>query len=461
MRYTGLFLSLLLLSLAGQAQMYDYYYSDTERPTTRILFVMDCSQSMAGSWDDHTKIDIARRFLISTIDSLEKIPKVEMALRVYGHQSIVPPQDCNDTRLEVPFAANNVGRIRQKLRSLHPKGTTPIANSLSHAGDDFPDCPACRNVIILITDGIEACDGDPCAVSRELQKKGIILKPFIIGVGLDEQFMKTFECVGNVYNAADENRFQEVLQIVISQALNETTAQVNLLDAWGMPSETNVNMTFMDQYTGKIKYNYIHTMNHRGEPDTIRLDPLQQYRLKVHTIPPVFKDSIELATGKHNIISVDAPQGNLLVKTAKGYQYREMQFTVRPAGECENLIYQEMYTEKKYLCGYYSIEIPSLPIIRQDSILISQSSTTTVEIPQPGVITIQAAKEGICDIYLDKGNDLEKITHVDTKEGIARIQLMPGNYRIVYRPQYSRRSFYTIEKRFKIESGKSSVLRLL
>jgi hypothetical protein len=84
-----------------------------------------------------------------------------------------------------------------------------------------------------------------------------------------------------------------------------------------------------------------------------------------------------------------------------------------------------------------------------------------VEIPQPGVITIQAAKEGICDIYLDKGNDLEKITHVDTKEGIARIQLLPGNYRIVYRPQYSRRSFYTIEKRFKIESGKSSVLRLL
>jgi hypothetical protein len=29
-----------------------------------------------------------------------------------------------------------------------------------------------------------------------------------------------------------------------------------------------VNMTFYDQFSGKIFYNYVHTMNHRGLPDT-------------------------------------------------------------------------------------------------------------------------------------------------------------------------------------------------
>jgi Ca-activated chloride channel family protein len=37
----------------------------------------------------------------------------------------------------------------------------------------FNDTRKVRNVIILITDGIEACDEDPCAVSRALMAKGM------------------------------------------------------------------------------------------------------------------------------------------------------------------------------------------------------------------------------------------------------------------------------------------------
>ncbi|MEZ5011180.1 MAG: VWA domain-containing protein [Bacteroidales bacterium] len=211
---------------------------------TRILFVLDCSQSMAGLWGDDKKINIARKFLGRTIDSLGTYPDVEMALRVYGHQSVVPPQDCNDTRLEVPFAPNNGYAIKRKMANLSPKGTTPIANSLSRAASDFPPCEECRNVIILITDGIEACDGDPCEVARELQQKGIILKPFVIGIGLDPEFEKSFECLGNLYNGSTEERFEEVLEIVITHGPNETTLQVNLLDAYGNPSETNIPLPF-------------------------------------------------------------------------------------------------------------------------------------------------------------------------------------------------------------------------
>jgi len=40
-------------------------------PLTRILFVFDASHSMIGRWQSDLKIDIARRLLINTLDSLK------------------------------------------------------------------------------------------------------------------------------------------------------------------------------------------------------------------------------------------------------------------------------------------------------------------------------------------------------------------------------------------------------
>ena len=119
-------------------------------PLTRILFILDASNSMMGKWENDLKINIAKKTLISFIDSLEKNPNVQLALRVYGHQSYVPPQDCNDTKLEVPFG-KGASVIRQRLKSIECRGTTPIANSLKMSAKDFPPCEKCRNVIILIT----------------------------------------------------------------------------------------------------------------------------------------------------------------------------------------------------------------------------------------------------------------------------------------------------------------------
>ena len=69
-------------------------------------------------------------------------------------------QNCRDTRLEEPFARNNHDRIIEKLNDVRPKGTTPIAYSLQQAAKDFPENDNYRNIVIIITDGIESCDGD-------------------------------------------------------------------------------------------------------------------------------------------------------------------------------------------------------------------------------------------------------------------------------------------------------------
>ena len=353
-RITFFALIITLLPSSSVAQNLD-------KEKTRILFILDCSQSMSGRWEEERKIDLARRFLSRTVDSLSAFDNVEMALRAYGHQSVVPPQDCNDTRLEVPFSADNAYRIKRKMRSLAPKGTTPIANSLAASINDFGDCTNCRNIIILITDGIEACDGDPCAVSVELQKQGIILKPFIIGIGLAPEFEDAFQCLGNVYNAGTEQRFEEVLDIVITHALTETSLQVNLMDGYGFPSETDVPMSFYNLKTGRLKYSFIHTMNRRGVPDTLKIDPLLDYRIKVHTIPPVTLDSFQLAPGKHNIAAIDVPQGTLQITQERGSQYKDLRFIVRQNNKMGTLCRQKMYDKKKYITAvsYTHLTLPT------------------------------------------------------------------------------------------------------
>ncbi len=448
------FSTFVILPLQSQTQI-------SREPLTRILFIFDCSQSMAGLWQNEKKINVARKFLYQTIDSLEKIPNVQMALRVYGHQSPVPPQDCSDTKLEVPFSPKNGNNIKHLMRYLIPKGTTPIAYSLEQAGNDFPECDNCRNIIILITDGIEACDGDPCEISKRLQKKGIYLEPFIIGIGIDPLFERSLNCVGTYINTQKESNFKDALDLIISKTLNKTTAQVNLLDSFGYPSETNINMTFYDLNSGRIMYNFIHAINHRGNPDTLYLDPMIRYKMVVHSIPPVTLDSIRLNQGKHNIIAIDVPQGNLIIKPPNGNQFRNLDFLVRKAGQKSTLNNQKVNYSEKYLIGKYDIEIPTLPRLLINDVVISQSETTTIQIPRPGIITLNFGAEGYCGLFLEKKNNLEWIYNIDTRNKVTNLVLLPGNYRIIFKPRNAKSVYYTIDKSFEIEPGKSGTLRIL
>jgi Ca-activated chloride channel family protein len=462
MRFSRYLILIILVLQAGR--LFSQYTTPPKYtpPDTRILFIFDASQSMMAFWESDRKIHIARRTLINIIDSLENLPNLQMALRVYGHQKPVPPQDCSDTRLEVPFGYGNAAQIRQELRFLNPKGTTPIAYSLEMGAKDFPeDCINCRNIIILITDGIEACDGDPCAVSYELQKQGIVLKPFVIGIGIDEGFRQTFECIGHYYNAADEERFKEVMEVVISQALNSTTAQVNLLDIKGNPTETNVNMTFYDYFSGKILYNYIHTITHRGVPDTLVLDHLVTYRLKVHTIPPVMVDSFRVHVGKHTIVAADCPQGTLEVTVSGSNQYRGLQYIVRQAGKMETLNIQEINKQEKYLVGRYDLELPILPRMYINNVKIDQSTVTTVTIPRPGILNLIKAAPGYGSIYVRKSaKDEEWICNLDPNVKNETYILQPGKYRVVFRAQNARQILYTINRTFEIKSGSSEAVSL-
>jgi len=429
------------------------------QPMTRILFLFDASQSMYGKWESDTKFEVAKKLLSHITDSLQKIPNVETALHVYGHTKKFPPQDCDDNKLEVPFAKTNARKIREKLESIRPSGTTPIARSLEACGKDFPDLNG-RNIIILITDGIEECDGDPCAVSRELQKKGIFLKPFVIGLNLSTELQKQFECVGTFFDASTESTFNTIMNVVITQALNNTTLQVNLLDDNKLASETNVSMTFYDSFSGAIRYNFVHTMHPTGVPDTLIVDPLSKYRIVVHTVPPAVIDSVVLVPGKHTHVGVHAGQGDLQLKYDGLTDYRNLKCIVRKKGEMATLNVQDFNASQRYRTGRYDLEILTLPRLYIPDVDISQSKTTTIQIPNPGIANIASTGTGFGAVFVEQEDQLKWVVDLDPDKSRQSFFLLPGKYRVIFRAKNARDSKYTVERTFRITSGVSTSINL-
>jgi Ca-activated chloride channel homolog len=428
-------------------------------PLTRILFIFDASQSMYGRWQSDIKFNIAKKLMSNLLDSLTSVPNLEVALRVYGHQKQYPPQDCNDTRLEVPFGKSNFKEIKYVLKTLTPKGTTPIAFAMEQSGNDFPPCDNCRNIIILITDGLEECGGDPCAVSKALQMKGIVLKPFIIGIG--RNFEDAFKCVGTFFDAASEKAFSQALTAVISQALNSTSVQVNLLDTDGNPSETNVNMTFYDNFSGLVKYNFIHTLNNKGLPDTLTIDPLSTYNIVINTVPPVYLNDVKLIPGKHSVIAAHTPQGSISLKVAGSEKTtRNLECIVRLKDDSKTLNVQNFNETRRYLTGKYDLEVLSLPRLYINDVDVSQSHTTTIEIPQPGIAVIRKSFTGFGSLYAEQNGKLVWIYELRDNAQLETLILQPGNYRIEFRSRNVKRSFYTLENRFTITPGMTTEIKI-
>lgn len=407
-----------------------------------------------------TRIEAAKELLAQSIDSLRGIPNLEVALRVYGHQSPVTAtyQDCNDTKLEVPFGTNNIDAIKSKIRSIEAKGTTPIARSLEAAAQDFPDSLS-RNYIILITDGLEACDNDPCVVAKKLKDKGVKVTPFVIGLGMDLSYLEKFNCIGTYADAETKESFRTVLKSVVSKALLNTTVQINLNNSSKQPKETDVTMFLYASGTKELKYTFVHTLNHLGNPDTLIIDPALKYDLFVNTIPPVEKKSIALQRHVHNTIPLDAPQGFLNVKHINATKPYLLETRIMQEGKEKTINVQKIGTTDKYIVGKYTLEVLSLPRIYK-TVDIQQSATTTVDIPAPGFFSYSSLNRCIVQLFVwneeQKTWDWIHNLPEDSKKGV--IQLQPGPYRIVYRLKTAKASVLTQHKDFKIYANKTTTI---
>ena len=434
---------------------------------TNVLFVIDVSFSMKKEWEGGTKWRSAVKTLNQIVDSLAKVDNMYLGLRLFGHQSYESETNCRDSKLEVFLTPAKLARdkFHAKLASVKPKGITPIGYSLERAVNDFGDDASAKNILILITDGEESCGKDPCAISRGLQEKGIITKPFVIGMALPPGMINNFKCAGDAINVNSDIDLNRTLRNLVDEAIAKTTITIGLLDQNKKPTETGCPVTFYDRHTGIAKQHLYHTLNPRGYPDTLTISPIFDYDIQIHTLPQLWIRNIRLQKNRHNDYNVNAPQGfisfSLKGKSAtKSSLLDRIKCIVHQNDSIELVNVQSLNTEVKYLTGKYDLEIMTLPRIYLDKVSVDANKVTHIEVPQPGFLTINKTLEFYGAIFVEKKDVLEKIHDLKIEQKQETLTLQPGEYRIVYRSKNARSGHNSIDKSFLITSGGSISIRL-
>jgi len=426
---------------------------------TRVLFVLDASRSMLQTWERESKMSAARAVVNGIADSLNNMANVQMAVRVYGHQSPQPLNDCEDSKLEIAFRNKNAAAIKTRIENIRPQGVTPIAYSIEQTLTDFgDDAKNYRNILILVSDGFESCGLNPCEVVQRLKNMGVVTKSYVIGLGIDATQYSEFSCMGEFINIENEKGTELVVNSTIAKLFNSVFIRVDLLDENSKPEETDMLMTFYDADTKMPKFNYYHTINPKGNPDTLTLDPSLTYDMQVHTTPEIIKKDVSLNAGKFNIITQPSPQGFLTVEV-RGEAFKgKINCIIK---KDKNIVTAQVSdVSQKLLIGLYNIEVLTIPVITVDNVLVEQDKTTTIEIAAPGYVSFNKNEPIAGGIYEYRDNkvvEIYELGEVNLKETLA---IQPGKYKVIYRYISKKDMDATKEIDFEVISGTSLMVRL-
>ncbi|ESZ18247.1 vWA domain-containing protein [Mesorhizobium sp. L48C026A00] len=183
----------------------------------RVVIVLDASGSMWAQIDGKPKLEIARESLRTVLQSVPA--DKEIGFMAYGHRE---KGSCEDIELIVPPQAGSAGAVSTAADSLKFIGKTPLTSAVRQAAEALKYTED-KATVILITDGLETCKGDPCALGKELRAAGVDFTVNVVGFGLTAEEGKQVACLadntgGKYIQASDEKALQDALVETIAAA---------------------------------------------------------------------------------------------------------------------------------------------------------------------------------------------------------------------------------------------------
>ncbi|MGR3491987.1 MAG: vWA domain-containing protein [Shimia sp.] len=294
-----------------------------------MMVVFDGSGSMWGQIDGRAKIEIARDTLSSV---LSEVPgDAEMGMIAYGHRQ---KGQCTDIETMVPVApaGRAVPAMIAAAARINPKGKTPLSDAVRLAARELRYTENAATVI-LVTDGIETCNADPCALASELERAGVGFTAHVVGFGLSAEEGRQVACLaentGGLYLSAGN-------ATELGAALAQAVAPIDIgLDAEDFepiaPAPRNVRFILRDTAGGE-------QLGTRQLTGTLRRDdgePLPTEAL-VFAYPEASGNSAtaSLAPGEYTLALVRTHGGKTRYTT-------DVRFTV-PSGQGEYVVEQTL-----------------------------------------------------------------------------------------------------------------------
>lgn len=190
-------------------------------PSANTVMVIDASRSMWGQIDGVNKVVILQNALSKTFKQFDG--RTNLGLVAYGHRR---EAGCTDIELVRPLGLLKSADYSAVVRKIRPKGSTPISNALQLAAKSASAVPGDASVI-LISDGLDNCRGNPCGVASDLKKKLPGLKIHVVAFDRkDKEELKSLSCIsqatgGSFSSATSEAELQDALTSVMTQTISD------------------------------------------------------------------------------------------------------------------------------------------------------------------------------------------------------------------------------------------------
>ncbi|MDN6180082.1 MAG: VWA domain-containing protein, partial [Halomonas subglaciescola] len=156
-----------------------------------VVIVYDASGSMWGQIDGTSKMEIAQDVMADLVN--EWNTATNLGLVAYGHRR---QGDCSDIETLIEPGPLDKANFIDTVNAIKPRGKTPISASVQHAADllSYRDSPA---TVVLVSDGLETCNADPCALSQQLAKQGVSFTAHVVGFDLEDDAHASLACIAD------------------------------------------------------------------------------------------------------------------------------------------------------------------------------------------------------------------------------------------------------------------------
>ena len=186
------------------------------RAQDRAIVVLDASGSMWGQIDGRPKLEIARDTLRAVLQTMPD--DLEFGLKAYGHRQ---KDSCQDIELVMPLAKCTATAIAAAADQMKFLGKTPLSAAVKKAAEDLNYTQE-KATVILITDGLESCSADPCALGAELERSGVDFTAHVVGFGLTADEGRQVACLaentgGKYVQASDAGHLADALKTTVAE----------------------------------------------------------------------------------------------------------------------------------------------------------------------------------------------------------------------------------------------------
>ena len=178
------------------------------------MLVLDGSGSMWGQINNKAKIVIAKDVLGELLADLPA--ERRLGLMAYGHNR---EGDCTDIE-ELASVGADRSTIAGAVQGISPKGKTPMADSIKIAAEKLQYTER-KATVILVSDGIETCEPDPCGVAAALEAAGADFTAHVIGFDVrEENEQAQLRCLaentgGTFVSASNADELSEALETTV------------------------------------------------------------------------------------------------------------------------------------------------------------------------------------------------------------------------------------------------------